>query len=388
MHYFAAMYFTIVIAIDRDWDTSYEALFELWFPASILIGLGALPAGRLADKWSSPGILIIMFLGMGLSTVICGLVETEHSLMFFLAALGLFSAIYHPVGIPWVIKTSDGQTGMRLAVNGIFGGLGAASAALVSGWLILAFGWRAAFWIPGILCTLIGVAMFWALVTGQIVEGSKVPPEREDAKKHSGDLKGVALMMLPVFILGLIYNTVQGALPKLFEEQMLDLLGGRIEFIGSIVGAVYVVGALTQILGGFLADRFPLNSIYVGLWLFQAPLLFMLAEFGGLPLAMVATALTMTGTAILPAENMMLSKFAPAKHQGVTFGVKFVVTFGAAPLGVFLITQVRDATGEFTLLFLALSIISLIAVLVAVFLPSLPAEAPTRILGNQPLTLE
>ena len=69
MHYFVAMYFSIILALERDWNTAYESLFELWFPASIFIGLFAIPAGRLADKWSSPGMLIIMFLGMGLATV-------------------------------------------------------------------------------------------------------------------------------------------------------------------------------------------------------------------------------------------------------------------------------------------------------------------------------
>ncbi|HAE01365.1 MAG TPA: MFS transporter, partial [Rhodospirillaceae bacterium] len=53
-HYFAAMYFTIVLAIERDWQTPYEALMQLWFPAAMLIGFCALPAGRLADRWSSP----------------------------------------------------------------------------------------------------------------------------------------------------------------------------------------------------------------------------------------------------------------------------------------------------------------------------------------------
>lgn len=219
IHYFTAMYFTIVIAIDRDWDAPYEVLFELWFPASLLIGLAALPAGWLADKWSSPGMLIIMFLGMGLSTVVCGMVETEYSLMLFLACLGLFAAIYHPVGVPWIINTSAGRTGMRLAVNGIFGGLGAGGSALVSGWLILAFGWRAAFWAPCLLCTLLGAAMFWALIIGKIAEGARVAPGRDDAKARNGNLKAVAMMLIPMLVLGLIYNSVQGMMPNFLRNE-------------------------------------------------------------------------------------------------------------------------------------------------------------------------
>ncbi|MBO6838203.1 MAG: MFS transporter, partial [Alphaproteobacteria bacterium] len=355
-HYFAAMYFTIVLAIERDWSQTYEVLMELWFPASLLIGLAALPAGRLADRWSSPGMLIVMFIGMGIATFACGFVDSSTGLMIFLAGLGLFGAIYHPVGIPWVIKTSQGKTGMRLAVNGIFGGLGAAGAAMCTGWLIELFGWRGAFAIPGVICTALGVAMLFALMTGRIAEGAKVASDRKGSAGAGGNLKAVAVMLIPMFMLGLIYNTVQNAMPKLFEERMVDLLGGEIGLVGTAVGAVYAIGAVMQLVGGYLADRYRLKTIYVGLWLLQAPLLFVLAEFGGLPLGLAAVGLAMAGTAILPTENLMLSRFAPAEHQGVIFGIKFVVSFGAAPLGLFLITETRSATGEFTQLLIAYAV--------------------------------
>ena len=62
--------------------------------------------------------------------------------MLFLGALGLFAAIYHPVGIPWMIKTSESKPGIRLAINGLFGGLGASGAAIITGWIISNYGWR------------------------------------------------------------------------------------------------------------------------------------------------------------------------------------------------------------------------------------------------------
>jgi len=383
-HYFAAMYFTIVLAIERDWETPYETLMELWFPAALLIGLCALPAGRLADRWSSPGMLIIMFIGMGVATLACAFVETGTALMIFLGGIGLFGAIYHPVGIPWVIKTSEGKTGMRLAVNGIFGGLGAAAAAMITGWLIEAFGWRGAFAIPGTICAATGIAMFWALTSGRITEGAKVSAERAAQGDTGGNLKAVCIMLIPMFMLGLIYNTVQNLMPKLFEERMVDLLGGEIGLVGTMVGLVYGLGAVMQLVGGYLADRYSLKLIYAGLWIFQAPMLFVLAEYGGIPLGLAAVGLAMAGTAILPAENLMLSRFAPTAHQGLVFGLKFVVSFGAAPLGLFLITQTREATGEFTPLLLAYAAIAALVVFVTLILPRSRGYAA----GPQPAAAE
>lgn len=369
-HYFAAMYFTIVLAIERDWTQPYETLMELWFPAALLIGLAALPAGRLADRWSSPGILIVMFIGMGLSAIGSGFAETGTALMILLAGIGLFGAIYHPAGIPWVIKTSHGKPGMRLAVNGIFGGLGAAGAATGTGFLIEFLGWQGAFIVPGVICLGIGIAMALALRGNWIEEGDTATAARKAAGNGKGNLKAVALLLIPMFMLGLIYNTVQNAMPKLFEERMIDLLAGDIGNIGLAVGGVYAVGAAMQLVGGYLADRFPLKPTYIFLWCLQAPLLYVMAEFGGIPLGLAAVALAMAGTGILPAENLMLSRFAPADHQGVIFGVKFVVSFGAAPLGLFLLTEVREATGAFTPLLLAYAIGALVVVLVTLVIPS------------------
>ena len=170
MHYFGAMFFTVVIAIDREWESSYESLFELWLPASLLIGLVALPAGRLADKWSSPGMLVIMFIGMGLASIVCSFVNTEKSLMIFLGSLGIFAGIYHPVGIPWTIKTGRKKIGMRLAINGLSGGLGVASSSMLSGWFILHFGWRSSFLIPGLGCFFLGLIMLWTLNSKKLLK--------------------------------------------------------------------------------------------------------------------------------------------------------------------------------------------------------------------------
>ncbi len=50
---FAAYYFTIVLALEIAWNRPFADLIALWTPAAILIGLAAVPAGWLADRWSA-----------------------------------------------------------------------------------------------------------------------------------------------------------------------------------------------------------------------------------------------------------------------------------------------------------------------------------------------
>ncbi len=381
-HYLAAMYFTIVISLAVAWDRPFHELIELWTPAALLIGLAALPAGRLADTWSAPGMMIIMFLGMGAATAACAFAGGDLSLLILLGLIGLFGAIYHPVGISWLIRESDSHTGKKLAINGVFGGLGAAAAGGFTGLLLKFFDWQLAFLIPGVICTVTGLAMLWCLVTGRLSDGAAVTDGPDaasttDQRKSvtgSGNLQAFLLLLFPMFCLGLVYNTMQAGLPKLFEEGLVGLLDGDLAAVGGMVAAVYIVGAVMQLAGGYLADRYSLKSVYLLCWALQVPVLVLIALSGNIILFTAAMFITVLNNASLPAENMMLARFTPQTHHGVAFGVKYVLAFGAGPLGVFLIAQVREATNSFTPLILGLSVLAALAA-ISIFL--LPGSART-----------
>lgn len=378
-HYFAAMYFTIVLALSKDWSSiGYESLIALWTPAAIMIGLFALPCGRLADKWSSPGMMIIMFLGMGAMTAACGFATETVGLTLLLAGIGLFGAIYHPVGVPWLIRTAGTGVGMKLAVNGVFGGLGAAAAGGATGLLIDFFGWREAFIVPGVFCFGVGGAMFFALKSGRISNSSGGAASSVGGSDGRGNLAAFMALLFPMFAIGLVYNTTQAAMPKLFEEGMATWLGGDIVKVGLAVTVVYVIGAAMQMLGGILADRYPLKHVYALGWAIQAPMLFVMAATGDMVLFLAAVFLVVGSTSTLPSENIMLSRFAPAAHQGLAFGIKFVLAFGAAPLGVWLIKLARDWTGDFSGLMIGLGATATAALAVVLILPNEPAGDPAH----------
>ena len=376
-HYLAAMYFTIVLALANDWNQPFHELIELWTPAFILIGLAALPAGRLADIWSSAGMLVVMFIGMGVACVASGLAQNAWQLLVLLGGIGLFAAIYHPVGISWLVRGSAGHTGKKLAINGVFGGLGAAAAGGITGLLLEYSGWRVAFLVPGVVCLLVGIVMLWCVRTGQLDEIRRGAARHGEQKQRKGGALGAFLiLLLPMFTIGLIYNTTQAAMPKLFEERLVQLLDGNMAKIGAMVSIVYMVGAVMQLFGGWLADRFPLKTVYLWCWIFQIPLLLLIASSENMLLFGLVVGLVVLNTAALPSENMLLSRFAPERHHGLAFGIKFVLAFGAGPIGVQLIALVREATGSFDLLIYGLGV-SAAVTSVAVML--LPREVPVAL---------
>ena len=88
-----------------------------------------------ADKWNRQGMMAIFFIGIGLSSVFAALAETPFQIGTGLFTIGVFAAIYHPVGLALVVQGRR-NTGVPLAINGIFGNMGVACAALIAGFLI------------------------------------------------------------------------------------------------------------------------------------------------------------------------------------------------------------------------------------------------------------
>ena len=70
------------------------------------------------------------------------------------------------------------KPGIRLAINGLFGGLGASGAAIITGWIISNYGWRSSFSIPGFFSLLLGILMFLSLKYKKIRESNNSSTEK------------------------------------------------------------------------------------------------------------------------------------------------------------------------------------------------------------------
>ena len=198
--------------------------------------------------------------------------------------------------------------------------------------------------------------------------------------RTKNDLIRVALLLLvSLAIGGIIYQSTQTALPKHFTNELKDWslqLFGAISFdtksatgLGLLVSIVYSSSIVMQYVGGALADRYSLKNIYIICWFLQIVMLAAIAATTGLGLlgaALLAVAVNIT---MLPAENMLIYKYAPSRHRSLIFGIKFVITFGAAPASVALVAYIQEVTNALDMLFLGLAAATLVVALLMIFLP-------------------
>jgi len=102
-----------------------------------------------------------------------------------------------------------------------------------------------------------------------------------------------------------------------------------------------------------------------------------------MPLIGVAMLAVLLSTGSLPAENMLLARYTPARHHGLAYGIKYVLAFGTAPLSLMLVSAIQARTGEFAWLFLILAALAGLATLAALLLPgewrrAVPLAAPAE----------
>ncbi|MDA7688311.1 MFS transporter [Pelagibacteraceae bacterium] len=369
MHMFAAFYFVIVLAIEDDWNFSYDELINLWLLGSLLVGLGSIPAGWLSDRWSRSGMLAIMFIGLGASSILCGLSNNKFSLMINLSALGLFCSIYHPAGISWVVNTSK-ETGRALGFNNIFGGVGIGLGAFSSGLIIDMYKWNYAFIFPGFISIIIGIGLFLHIYQGKISFKNIISDKFNDNPEQNQLLKIAIIMLVSITCMSFVYQILQSSLPKVIDIRLAEKFDFGASQIGLIVSFIYIVSGLMNYIGGILADKYPEKNIYLIGILGQGVLLFFIFSLSNYFLIIISLFIVAFNSSILPAENLLLAYFSPQKHQSLVYGIKFIVSFAIAPIALFLISTSYEATKEFSYLYLSSGILMLILFFVVFTLPS------------------
>ncbi len=375
-HLCILLYATVVLVLEQEFGLPYADLAWLSLPGFVLFGIGALPAGWLGDRWSTSGMMAVYFLGVGAATILTGLATSPLGLMVGLTLIGLFASIYHPVGIAWLVKNAVNR-GRALGINGVFGNLGTAGAAIVAGLLADTVGWRAAFIVPGVLCALTGVLFLVAIRRGLILDAPE--DARVEPPPPATDMRRVfAVLAVTVLCVGMIYQSTSVGLPKLFSERLPDLAGEGARGAGMLVALVYIGSTVSQIIGGELADRFRLKTVYLFCQLLQLPVL-AVAALSHSPVLVVAAAL-MVGLNVAgqPAENALLARYTPLRWRGRVFGAKFVLTLGVSALGVSLVPAIHGLTGSLDALLFVLMAFAAIAAALALLLPRDPALAPAR----------
>ena len=396
-HFFTLIFATVAaLALSREWGLGYAELLGYATPGFFAFGLFALPAGWMADRWSRDGMMVVFFVGIGLSSMVAGFAPTPLLMGAALFVIGMFGAIYHPVGLAIVTSTWK-NTGMRIAVNGVFGNLGVASAALVTGYFIDHGGWRAAFVIPGAVSIAIGIGYAWlrwpqvrTVSTRSAATSTRVEPT------PSADYKALLLrvsviVFITAAISSIIFQSTTFALPKIFDERLQGIAtaladawktgggagqGEVATMVGMFAFVVFAIASLAQLVSGKLLDHYGPRSIFMSAAVIQV--VFFAAMPGlheGIALA-VAFGFMLGAFGQVPINDFLIGKMASGQYRARIYAVRYVVSFTVLAATLPFVAVVYDNWG-FDTLFRVLAVLALLILAAVACLPkALPAPEP------------
>jgi len=364
-HMFLLVFATAVTAIAADFGFArWEDLMPWSVGAAFMFGMASIPAGRLGDLWGRRAMMLIFYFGMGGSMLLIAATQNVWQLAAALTLMGVFSAIYHPVGIPMLLRHAK-NPGATIGFNGLVGNLGIAAAAVTTGLLIKYFDWRMAFVIPGLVSIVAGAA--FALMA----------PNEPEAPAHrtSGKVvlpREVLSRILPVMTVTAMTGSIVFNLSTNGNQQLLtERFAGLIEdpaVLGALLGAVYVVASLSQLVVGRLIDRYPLKRIFFFVILAQVPLFALAAVSDGWTLLLLQLGFMVFVFGAVPFNDAIMVRYVDDHMRSRISGMRLAISFGFSSLAIWALGPVVKAAG-FDMLLFAMAAIALFTLAVVSLLP-------------------
>jgi MFS family permease len=344
-HFVILIYPTVVIALAAIYGRSYSTLIALSTASFVAFGLFSLPAGWLGDHWSRRNLMLAFYIGCGLSLVAAALAPSLTVLAIALFSLGVFAAIYHPVGTAMVVEHAAKERGRTLAFNGVCGNLGVSLAAGITAALTAALSWRGAFLVPGLVCVATGIIYYWFGPAEQ---------RRATTRSHAPDVAlspVIAMIIFGLFVVvalsaGLVFNTISVALPKIVDERIGN--GISLMLVGGLTTAVFLCGAVAQLTVGRLVERIPPHFLFAVLAVMQFSGVVWSAYASGATL-LIALAFTMAAIyGQITVNDLLIARYTADAWRSRIFAVRYFITFMISGVAVSMIA-VLYARGGFGL---------------------------------------
>ncbi len=323
-HYVMLIFPTVVIGLEGVYGRPYGELLVLGTASFFAFGLFSLPAGWLADRWSRRNMMALFFIGCGASCVGAALAPNLVMLAIALFALGIFAAIYHPVGTAMVVAEAiPSHRGRTLAFNGVCGNLGVAFAAGITAALVTWTGWRGAFLAPGAVCIATGI--IYLLKMPNDLQHNSARSSAPDVRLATWVAVSVAAMFLIIGVTaGLVFNTVTIALPKVIEERVAGI---SLVTVGGIATVVFLFGAVAQFTVGRILEKYPPHLVFAATGALQFIGVIWVAYATGSTL-LVALAFAMAFIyAQVTVNDMVIARYTADSWRARVYAVRYFITY-------------------------------------------------------------
>jgi len=365
-HLFLLIFATAVSAIATEFGVGrWEDMMPYTVGAFVMFGLGSIPAGRLGDLWGRRQMMLVFFFGMGLSALAVALTQTPLQMGIALTVLGVFSAIYHPVGIPMLVQKAE-KPGLTIGINGLAGNLGIAMAALSTGFLVAWQGWRMAFIVPAMVSILCGI-LFARTAPHEMTAPAKKKTSVVQLPKHLA-WRTFVVMVATSTTSSLLFNITTNGNTQLLAERLDGLVNDPTR-LGMLLALIYAVASLAQLVVGRLLDWLPVKPLFFSILFLQIVSFALASQTAGWVWYVAAIGYMVMVFAAIPFSDTMVVRYIDDAMRSRVSGTRIAISFGISSLAVYSLGPFVKASG-FTQLMVAASCVAAVGALIVLFLPN------------------
>ena len=344
---------------------SYDEIIAYGAVGFLFFGAFAPLAAHLSDKISRSFLMIIYHFGIGLSSILAAISTSLWLFAVSLSLIGIFAAIYHPVGITMLLSKNK-NNGIRMGINGVFGNMGVAAAPLITGLILFYGNWRLCFLLPGFFCIIYGLQFLKALKIEPSSEVNKrVISGRPFAKHWHRALSSIALSTISA---GFIFGAMTFLVPRYFETYLSNI-STSVAVTGLLAGLVYAIASFAQIAVGKMIDKFSPKLILLIISAGQILFIYFSSIFENWSLFFITLFAMAFVFGQVPINDIILSRYIPDEKRAKILSIKYVLNLSAGASVLPICSLMMQNGFEMRQIFSMMSLMAVFILLAALLLP-------------------
>jgi MFS family permease len=352
----------------RDMDIT-ESVYGILNAIAILVGAAfCLPGGRFIDRLGSRTMLTATALALGIVVLVMSTVTNWWTLLSVLVLVrGLGQGTLSVVSLALPGKWFRRRLGPAMGLFAVLLAFGFIAATLGMGAGISIYGWRIAWASFGAWLLLFLAPLSWLLVRNSPEEcgliGDEPPTTATNEKTPAAEATLIDALHSPAFwvfgcassLFGLLWSAI-----TLFNEKILAEHGFSAETFYAVMGLLTLGGLVTNLLGGWLATRWPLGRLLAAGMICLAGALAAFPWITSMTQVLVyGFVLGMAGGLITVVYFTFFAQTFGRTHLGKIQGAAQILSVLSSALGPVLLALAKDTAGTYDVFFISGAVLAL-----------------------------
>ncbi len=330
----------VMVTAAIDLGVSLETMGWALSAFTLCMGLAALPAGLLADRYGTARVTNLYFWLLALGAGLCSLDLGFGGFVVSHALLGAAAGFYHPAGLGLLsVSTSREELGRVFGWHGVAGNIGVASVPLIVTVLAVPFGWRGGF--VGLAATAVGLALVGHVLrsTGRLYDG--VPERKQGDPRPLGS--GALLLLFVIAGNAFLLEGFTTVFPRTVEG-----MGTWVLDDATVMAGILALGGVGQYMGGLVARGTGVPGRYAAIVFAQPLILAAAASFLDhevMPFVLLG-AFAFANYMSQPIENHMLAAITARARRGMAYALKFLAAMVLASPAPLIAARIYERHGD------------------------------------------